>query len=428
MTKLDNKAFKKTDGIKKQQMTVIFVGLGLVFVVFVLIILNDNQSKVKQVTQEVKNFTTPASTVDAKDAWIIQSEAQMKQMKEDSKESQQALLNKIKKMKQELILNSQKKEEELKRSINNELIDASRKLRAENEKLRKQLLKQNANALKMHQKSIPDGVILPKIPEQNNESVFQYQKDGQPQSSIRDKIKSQLRTSEDIKIVKINFKKKSRKKLKHIKNNIPAGFFGQAVLLNGVDAPTGGLSKNPHPVTLQMIDDGNLPNRFKHRVKECRIISAVYGDISSERGYFRHKSMTCILKNGEFISEEVKGYVVDEGGKNGMRGRLVTKQGALIARSIWSGIAGGIGKGISQSFSTISTAATGAVESVDPNKIGQYGLTQGFGSALEKVSDWYLKRADEIYPVIEIDVGRVVDVVFTDDVHLEANLLEKYRK
>ena len=67
----------------------------------------------------------------------------------------------------------------------------------------------------------------------------------------------------------VSFKSKreavlSRKLLylqKTTQNYLPSGMFGQAVLLAGLDAPTGGQAQsNPQPVLLHLRDSAMLPN------------------------------------------------------------------------------------------------------------------------------------------------------------------------
>ena len=212
-----------------------------------------------------------------------------------------------------------------------------------------------------------------------------------------------------------------------ISNCIPPGAFATAALLSGLDAPTGGRADtNPHPVLLELLDTASLPNRYRSRVKECRIVAAGFGRISDERAYLRLERLSCVLRGGEILDEPIKGYVSGEDGKNGLRGHLISKQGALIARALLAGTAGGIGEALSQSYSNVLTSPTGAVSTIDPNKTFEYGVASGFGTALEKISDWYLKRADETYPIIEIDAGRVVEIVLTEGVELGVNLEEKH--
>ena len=62
--------------------------------------------------------------------------------------------------------------------------------------------------------------------------------------------------------------------------------FTRGILLGGLDAPTGGQSQaNPHPVLIRLSDNSVLPNQFRGEYRECFVIAAGYGDISSERAY-----------------------------------------------------------------------------------------------------------------------------------------------
>jgi len=232
----------------------------------------------------------------------------------------------------------------------------------------------------------------------------------------------------DTTVVESKDKQGSKKKPEcNVTNCIPPGAFAKAALLSGLDAPTGGRADtNPHPVLLELLDTASLPNRFRSRVKECRVVAAGFGRISDERAYMRLERLSCVLRGGEILDVPLKGYVSGEDGKVGMRGRLISKQGALIARALLAGTAGGIGSAISQSYSSVLTSPTGAVSTVDPGKTLEFGVASGFGTALEKISDWYLKRADETYPIIEIDAGRVVEIVLTEGIELGVNLEENH--
>lgn len=65
---------------------------------------------------------------------------------------------------------------------------------------------------------------------------------------------------------------------------LPAGSFVRVAMLNGVDAPTGGQAQsNPLPVAFHVLDVANLANKHRLDIKDCRIIAATWGDLSSER-------------------------------------------------------------------------------------------------------------------------------------------------
>ncbi|MGE3526357.1 MAG: TrbI/VirB10 family protein [Gemmatimonadales bacterium] len=208
-----------------------------------------------------------------------------------------------------------------------------------------------------------------------------------------------------------------------VHNFLPAGAFAKAMMLSGLDAPTGGLAKtNPQPVLLRLLDPGTLPNRYRSRIQECFVTAAGYGDLASERAYLRLEKLSCVLKTGEVLEASLKGFVTGEDGKAGLRGRVVSKQGQMIARALIAGVAGGIGSGVAQSFTSLSTNALGNVQSIDPGKIAQYGVANGFASALDRISQWYLERANEVYPVLEVDAGRRVEVVLNEGLELGADV------
>jgi len=204
---------------------------------------------------------------------------------------------------------------------------------------------------------------------------------------------------------------------------IPSGAFTRAILLGGLDAPTGGQSqRNPQPVLLRLVDNAVLPNHFRSRIKECFVIGAGYGDISSERAYIRTESLSCVTREGTAIDVPIKGYVAGEDGKAGMRGRLVSKQGQLLANALLAGVASGIGHTFQQSSTTLSVSPLGATTAVDPAKQFQAGFGTGVGRALDRLAQYYISLAEKVFPVIEVDAGRTVDVVITQGTSLQGSL------
>jgi conjugal transfer pilus assembly protein TraB len=204
---------------------------------------------------------------------------------------------------------------------------------------------------------------------------------------------------------------------------LPSGSFTRAVLLGGLDAPTGGQSqRNPQPVLLRLADNAILPNQFRARVKECFIVGAGYGDVSSERAYIRTESLSCVTRDGTAIDVPVKGYVAGEDGKAGMRGRLVSKQGQILANALLAGVASGIGHAFQQSSTTLSVSPLGTTSAVDPGKQFEAGLGTGVGKALDRLAQYYISLAEKVFPVIEVDAGRSVDVVITQGVALPGTL------
>ena len=208
---------------------------------------------------------------------------------------------------------------------------------------------------------------------------------------------------------------------KQARTYVPSGSFMRVALLGGLDAPTGGQAQsNPHPILMRVQDNAFLPNRYRFKIKECLVLGASHGDISSERAYIRLESLSCIRHDGKAVDVPVKGYVVGEDGKAGMRGRLVSKQGQVLANALVAGIGAGIGQAFQQSATTVSTNPLGSVGTVDPGKQFQAGIGTGVGKALDRLSQYYITLAEKMFPIIEVDAGRTVDVVFTKGFSLEA--------
>jgi conjugal transfer pilus assembly protein TraB len=170
------------------------------------------------------------------------------------------------------------------------------------------------------------------------------------------------------------------------------------------------------------VDNAVLPNRFRSRVKECFVVGAGYGDVSSERAYIRTESLSCVTREGTAIDVPVKGYVAGEDGKAGMRGRLVSKQGQVLANALLAGVASGIGHAFQQSATTLSVSPLGATGTVEPGKQFEAGLGTGVGRAMDRLAQYYISLAEKMFPVIEIDAGRSVDMVVTQGVSLPGPL------
>lgn len=220
--------------------------------------------------------------------------------------------------------------------------------------------------------------------------------------------------------IKSEDEEKKKKKL-----HIPAGAILSGFLLNGLDAPTGGKAKNqPHPVLIEITDLGILPNEFTVDMQGCFAVGSAYGDLASERAYVRIENISCIKKDGTPIeaaknTNSSLGFVAGEDGKVGLFGRVVSKQGTMLARTLVAGFLEGAAKAFNQSNTFVSTSGTGAVQSFDPSKAGDTAMFSGAAEASKKLADFYMKLVNEMFPVIEINAKRKVDVLLHVAVDLE---------
>jgi len=203
---------------------------------------------------------------------------------------------------------------------------------------------------------------------------------------------------------------------------IPAGSILQGVLLSGLDAPTGQAARqDPYPALLRLKHTAILPNRFRADVRECFLLVGGYGDLGSERVYLRAESINCVRQDGRTLEVAVDGYAVGEDGKVGVRGRLVNKQGQVIGQALQVSFL----QGFSQLFSTVPTATlstgTGAVpfQQVFSGAAMQGAMLSGTGEALERLAEYYLDMAENLFPVLEVDAGRGIEVILNRGVGLK---------
>jgi len=207
--------------------------------------------------------------------------------------------------------------------------------------------------------------------------------------------------------------KKADKEKKEESSFLPSGSFMKAVLLTGIDAPAYGTAQSePYPVLLNVTDLSVLPNRFRMNLKDCFIIGAGYGNLSDERAYIRTETLSCVRNDGTVIDIGLKGHVIGEDGKLGMRGRLVSKQGQKIAMAMLTGMLGSFAHAFRPQTATVLQLGTedSGVFRYKVSDVLEAGALGGVGNALNKIADYYLKMADRIFPIIEVDAGREVEV------------------
>ncbi len=202
-----------------------------------------------------------------------------------------------------------------------------------------------------------------------------------------------------------------------LENTIPAGAFAKAILLGGVDASTAiTSSSDPRPVLLRITDHGNLPRKFKSDLKDCHILASSYGDLSSERVYMRLEKLTCTERlTGEISETQVAGYVAGEDGRAGVRGVVADKAGPLVRNSLVGGFLSGMGQffGAQQQKSAFPVSPFGQTNALSAQQMLSAGMASGASNALEKYADFFIKRAEQLQPVLQVAAGREVDIVFT---------------
>jgi conjugal transfer pilus assembly protein TraB len=215
---------------------------------------------------------------------------------------------------------------------------------------------------------------------------------------------------------------------------IPAGTVVKAILVSGADCsvavmkPTG-----PNMVLLRPLDNGKLPRNVRVALKGSVIIGNAIGDIASERVYVRAERMTLVERSGSFVETEVTAYVSGEDGREGLRGVVVDRSGQIITRAAFASFLQGVGDGIqgalnNQTIQKLAEANRPSKTILDVDMLRSSGM-QGGTTALNKLAEYYIKRAEQLQPAIQVAAGRVVDIIFTKTVKIgEKDLKKKFDK
>ncbi len=205
----------------------------------------------------------------------------------------------------------------------------------------------------------------------------------------------------------------------------PANVSVKAILISSVDAVCRlNAQSDPIPVKLRLLDDGHLPSGVTVKLKGCLLGASAFGDISSERVYMRLENLTKVNPNGLAIESEVTGYISGEDGRFGMRGIVVDRSAKILKNAVGSGVLSGIAQ-------TLQAACTRPPkENINAYTIGTdfaQSSANSTSDAFSMLASYYIKRAEQVQPVLQVNAGRIVDVTFTHgfsmgDIHARANL------
>lgn len=200
---------------------------------------------------------------------------------------------------------------------------------------------------------------------------------------------------------------------------LPPSFMA-ATLLSGLDAPTSeGAKGNPAPVFIRIKELAVLPNRVKANLKGCFVIAEGHGNLATERAELRLVSLSCLdRKDNAIIDQKVKGFVVDADGKIGLKGTVVSKMGATIARSLIAGFFGGVGEAFKMSSATQAVSALGVTQIVDPNQVVKSGVGGGISTAASELQKFYLELAKQTMPVVEVGATKNITLIISEGIEL----------
>lgn len=209
-------------------------------------------------------------------------------------------------------------------------------------------------------------------------------------------------------------------------NYLPPNSFARAKVIVGVDASAGVNSQtDPLPVVLRVtgparsvLQNGRV---LTTRIEGCLVNGAARGDLSAEKVYVKLQKMTCPQPGGRYAVSEVKGFIAF-GGKTGVRGRVVSREGSLVTQAFLAGLAGGFGRGFSANANSVfqgsNISTDGKRDRLSTGEILEAGFGEGVAQSGDMVSKYLIERAEQYQPVIEMPTGIDVEIVFLEGVYV----------
>jgi conjugal transfer pilus assembly protein TraB len=219
------------------------------------------------------------------------------------------------------------------------------------------------------------------------------------------------------------FKKDYGTGKKGVEDYIPSGTFVRAVLMMGAVVGTGSNSaSNPDPIMLRLTDGGIFSKNLRtYQIKEAILIGDCSGDLSSERAKCRLQTLSLRNRNDEIIEKPIKGWVVGEDARYGIKGHIVDRSSDMIRIAMLNGIL----SSMSNFFQSQTTKGvfpispiTGQQNSLSSANMLKGGAYAGASDAFSKMADFVMERFNSMSPQIVIEAGREVDVVFKEGVDL----------
>ncbi len=376
------------------------------------------------VTNEEKKIKNTQMTFSNDEMWKMQSEEKQKKLetnvvevKTDVKEIKETLKTSIETISTNIdksIKTNQEVTENLKSELTNKIENTKQdienvkseslvnieKLKNSNElQVNDSNTKLDPNKLVQFNPQKPNNVNtnneIPKININSNKNDFEYVEIGQSSS------------------ININTLEKKEED-KEPKEFYLSGGFAVATLLTGGNFNT--LSdgeKDTIPVTLSIDSKLKTPNNEEMDLRECFVRGAGKADFTSQTAVVTLTNLQCNLvdsKGNHYkINKKINGWLWDENGEYGAKGRLITKEGEIISKAL--------PLAFMQTAMEIMTNKSKQTTTNRDGVIDVTGTSAAFGAnasstIIDKIGDKWLKYMDGLNPKVNLRPGRQLVVQF----------------
>jgi hypothetical protein len=197
---------------------------------------------------------------------------------------------------------------------------------------------------------------------------------------------------------------------------IPTASAGEATVLNGVFAPTGG---EPSPIRLRLDAAILGPSKSRVPLRDAILIGKAAGDANATRVTVELVSFSYVKSGGQSIEVPVRGYVVGEDGMEGIPGTYLYRLEEQVPMAVVTDGLAGFASALAERETTRSVTPFGGATSVvtgDPLKYA--GLKAAAGTS-SKVGDILAERMRELRPAVWTPADKRVKVVFLEGVTLD---------
>jgi len=211
----------------------------------------------------------------------------------------------------------------------------------------------------------------------------------------------------------------SNKTEETIKFDIPMGM-AQATILSGANAPIYNFGNSndstANPIFISLDTEITIANNHYLHSQNCMLQGATAGDLSDQRGKIILQKISCTFVNDKTkktykVEDKISGWVYGEDGGVGLKGRLITKEGKIIATALpLTFLKTALTYIENKSANTTNIISGESVSSLTGSLAT--GAKDGGSDVLDKLSDIYIKYLDSLNPVISILPGRKVTVAF----------------
>lgn len=212
--------------------------------------------------------------------------------------------------------------------------------------------------------------------------------------------------------------------------HISTGFM-TAYMVTGAYAPAfqeG--SMEPLPVLFEAEGDIIMSNDTIGSLDKCFLLGSAKGNMNSQTADIKLVSISCLINGGSYrIEGTISGWVIGENGTPGLQGELLHKNGAWLARTFVSGffetfataLSGGQTQQLALGGNTNGTNTVDNQTAINGNLLT--AGASGISNVFSKLGEYYLKMAEQIFPIIEVKGGRTVSILLIggEDINMVEN-------